>query len=350
MNKEHISILDSLKNDIDKEINVHFLLHKIKPKFLGKNSYISSEMNKLKNISDINEKKQTAKELNILKTKIEEIIKEKEIKLEDLENFTVYNFTSFDKPIKIQNGSLHLVTKTIEEIYKIFIKYGFNVHLDQEIETDFNNFTGLNIPESHPARQMQDTFYLDSLDNNGKNNLLRTHTTCVSLKSALKSKIPIKNASLGKVFRVDSDKTHSPMFHQFELTYIDENVNLSHLKFYLERLLKEFFENEELKIYFRPSYFPFTSPSLEIDINYDIIDNNIRIGTGNKKLEVLGAGFIHKNVLKNMKIDSKKYSGIAFGGGVERLAMLKYGCDDIREFYNYNYSWLNFNSFKTFDV
>lgn len=151
---------------------------------------------------------------------------------------------------------------------------------------------------------------------------------------------PIRNVSVGKVYRCDSDRTHSPMFHQFELVAIDKDLDLSDLKFYIERLLFQFFESENIKILFRPSFFPFTSPSLEVDINYGIIDGKIKIGEGDMLLEILGSGMLHENVLRNMRIDPNEFSGIAFGGGIDRLAMLKYEVADIRDFFSHDLNWL----------
>ena len=199
---------------------------------------------------------------------------------------------------------------------------------------------------------MQDTFYLQSKNEDGDNYLLRTQTTCVDAREVIENNLqpPIALISCGKTFRCDSDRTHSPMFNQFEGLMIDECLNLGHLKFFLQTMLKEFFETDDIVVRMRPSYFPFTEPSVEIDVGYSIVNNQIKIGGCEKWLEVLGAGMLHPNVLKNMNIDSEKYTAIAFGCGVERFAMLKYGANDIRDFTANKNAWLKHYSFASFEV
>jgi phenylalanyl-tRNA synthetase alpha chain len=223
------------------------------------------------------------------------------------------------KPSSI--GSIHPITKIMNQAIDILESLKFECVEGPEIEDDFHNFTALNIPDSHPARAMHDTFYLEN------NFLLRTHTSSVQVRVMDQKDPPIRIIAPGKVYRKDSDITHTPMFHQIEGLYIDKEVSFSNLKSIINIFLKTFFEEDDLKIRFRPSYFPFTEPSAEVDIEY--IDNN-----GNKGwLEVLGCGMVHPNVLDIANIDSKIYSGYAFGLGVERLAMLKLGITDLRLFY-----------------
>jgi phenylalanyl-tRNA synthetase alpha chain len=217
----------------------------------------------------------------------------------------------------IHAGGLHPVTRTLERIERLFHSIGFEVADGPEIETDYYNFTALNQPENHPARSMHDTFYLDD----GKH-LLRTHTSPIQIRYMETHKPPIKIIAPGRVYRVDSDATHSPMFHQIEGLWIDEHVSFADLKGVVVDFLRKFFERDDLKVRFRPSFFPFTEPSAEIDMSF-----------GDGWLELGGCGMVHPNVLRNVNIDSEKYQGFAFGLGPDRLAMLRYGVNDLRLFY-----------------
>ena len=219
------------------------------------------------------------------------------------------------------------------------------VETGPDIETDFNNFTALNIPEHHPAREMQDTFYIDG----GDNNVLRTHTSPVQVRTMLNTKPPIKIIVPGRTYRSDSDATHAPMFHQVEGLVVDQTSTMVDLKSTLVTFLEEFFEVKNLQYRFRPSYFPFTEPSAEMDVAYTKINNKIKIGEGNNWLEILGCGMVNPIVLDNCKIDSKKYQGFAFGMGIERLSMLKYGISDLRSFFDPNYRWLEHYGFSILD-
>ena len=221
-------------------------------------------------------------------------------------------------------GTLHPINQTKDYLLKLLSEMGFTEVYGPEIETEEFNFDMLNIKKSHPARQMHDTFYAES-----KKNVLRTHTSPVQIRSMLKSKPPIAFTSAGKVYRKDDDATHLPMFHQVEGIYVDENITFANLKDLIHKILYELFGND-VEIRFRPSYFPFTEPSAEVDILSD----------SGKWLEILGCGIVNPIVLDNCSIDSNKYSGLAFGLGVERIAMLKYGVNDIREFYKSNLDFL----------
>ena len=221
---------------------------------------------------------------------------------------------------------------------------GFGIESGPETETDYYNFEALNVPEDHPAKDMHDTFYL----NNG--GLLRTHTSPVQIRTMLKDKPPFKIIAPGRTYRSDSDQTHAPMFHQVEGLHIDKDINMGHLKGCLNYFIKEFFEVKKIKMRFRPSHFPFTEPSAEVDIGYEIKDGKIVIGEGDQWLEILGCGMVHPNVLKNVKVDPSKYQGYAFGIGIDRLAMLKYGINDLRAFFDCDYRWLNHFGFDPLDV
>jgi phenylalanyl-tRNA synthetase alpha chain len=224
-------------------------------------------------------------------------------------------------------GGLHPVMRAWQRIEEIFGSIGFDVADGPEIENDWTNFTALNSPENHPARSMQDTFYVDGNDTTGKPLLLRTHTSPMQVRYARMHQPPIKVIAPGRTYRVDSDATHSPMFHQVEGLWIDENISFADLKGVYLNFVKAFFETDDLQVRFRPSYFPFTEPSAEIDIAF---------GSGSLKgrwLEVSGSGQVHPTVIKNMGFDPEKYIGFAFGSGIERLAMLRYGINDLRLFY-----------------
>ena len=242
-------------------------------------------------------------------------------------------------------GSLHPINHMKDYIMNLLISFGFEIVDGPEIETEEFNFDMLNIKKSHPARQMHDTFYLEK-----KSNLLRTHTSPVQIRTMLKDKPPFKIIAPGRTYRSDSDQTHAPMFHQVEGLHIDKNINMGHLKGCLNYFIKEFFEVDKIKMRFRPSHFPFTEPSAEVDIGYEMKDGKIIIGEGNKWLEILGCGMVHPNVLKNVKVDPSKFQGYAFGIGIDRLAMLKYGINDLRAFFDCDYRWLNHFGFDPLDV
>ncbi|ARO87085.1 phenylalanine--tRNA ligase subunit alpha [Nitrosospira lacus] len=232
-------------------------------------------------------------------------------------------------------GGLHPVTLTLERIQLLFHSIGFAVASGPEIETDFYNFTALNIPENHPARAMHDTFYVDDgcHGNNGHEHLLRTHTSPVQIRYMQSNQPPLKVIAPGRVYRCDSDLTHTPMFHQVEGLWVDENVNFAALKGVLADFMQHFFERDDLPVRFRASFFPFTEPSAEMDIGCVMCRSGCRVCSYTGWLEVLGCGMVHPNVFKHVGIDSEKYIGFAFGMGVERLAMLRYGVNDLRLFF-----------------
>ena len=246
-------------------------------------------------------------------------------------------------PRDFNTGKIHPISQTIYKVIEIFGSMGFSVKSGPDIESDFNNFTALNIPDHHPAREMQDTFYIDD-------KVLRTHTSPVQVRTMLNTKPPIRIIVPGRTYRSDYDSTHTPMFHQVEGLLIDESSNMAHLKGCLIDFLKEFFEIKDLKYRFRPSYFPFTEPSAEMDIAFTKKDNVIKLGEGNEWLEILGCGMVNPKVLQNCNIDSSKYQGFAFGMGVERLSMLKYGITDLRTFFESDFRWLNHYGFNPLDL
>jgi phenylalanyl-tRNA synthetase alpha chain len=241
-------------------------------------------------------------------------------------------------------GSVHPVSQVMDELAEIFADMGFAVATGPEIEDDWHNFTALNIPETHPARAMHDTFYFPD----GK--LLRTHTSPVQIRTMMSEAPPIRIIAPGRVYRSDSDATHTPMFHQIEGLVIDKGIHLGHLKWTLETFLKAFFERDDVVLRLRPSYFPFTEPSAEVDVGYSEINGKRVVGGSEKWMEVLGSGMVHPRVIANCGLDPEIWQGFAFGTGVDRLAMLKYGMDDLRAFFDGDLRWLNHYGFSALDV
>jgi phenylalanyl-tRNA synthetase alpha chain len=249
----------------------------------------------------------------------------------------------------LAEGRIHPVSQVADEITEIFADMGFSIAEGPDIETDFNNFTALNIPPEHPARQDHDTFYFAE-GPDGTRPVLRTHTSPVQIRTMLKVKPPLRIIAPGRVYRSDSDQTHTPMFHQVEGLAIDEETHLGHLKWVLEEFCKAFFQVPQVKMRFRASHFPFTEPSMEADIGYAKIGDEIRIGEGDEWLEILGCGMVHPNVLENVGLDSSRYQGFAFGLGIDRIAMLKYGMPDLRAFFSADLRWLKHYGFPSYAV
>ncbi len=323
-------------------------VNQIKSELFGKNGLISTQFKKIGTITE-SEKKKFASDLNIIKDELQNLINSK---INEAEN-TEINKKLVQERIDITlpersfvRGKIHPVSQTIDEISSIFSEIGFSVEEGPDVENEYNNFTALNTPENHPARDMHDTFYLDEK----KQNLLRTHTSPVQIRTMIKDKPPFKIIAPGRTYRSDSDQTHAPMFHQVEGLHIDKDINMGHLKGCLNYFIKEFFEVDKIKMRFRPSHFPFTEPSAEVDIGYEMKNGKIIVGEGDQWLEILGCGMVHPNVLKNVKVDTAKYQGYAFGIGIDRLAMLKYGINDLRAFFDCDYRWLSHFGFDPLDV
>ena len=297
----------------------------LRSQYLGKKSFIISAFSKLRDL-DPQSKVSAAKELNILKSKLTKLFEDSIASIESIGEHDQLDVTLPADPYLI--GSEHPITKISQKVIDYFIPLNYQIFSGNEIETDFYNFEALNFPENHPARQMHDTFYLNS--NSKSEYLLRTHTSNTQIHSMLKEDMPLYMLSPGRVYRCDSDTTHLPMFTQIEGLVVDEDVTFGDLKGIIIDFLENFF-NEKMEVRFRPSYFPFTEPSAEVDIKF-----------GNQGwLEILGCGMVHPNVLKGCNVDTKKYRGFAFGMGIERLAMLYYGVSDIRDFYSSNLDFLN---------
>lgn len=247
-------------------------------------------------------------------------------------------------------GRIHPISQTIDEVIAIFGEMGFTVAEGPDIEDDWHNFTALNIPPEHPARQEHDTFYLPGTGADGGRMVLRTHTSPVQIRTMLKAKPPIRIICPGRTYRCDSDATHSPMFHQVEGLVVDEATHMGHLKGCLVEFCRAYFGVDDLPVRFRPSYFPFTEPSAEVDIGCTREGGQFRIGRGDSWLEILGSGMVNPAVLENCGIDSTRYQGFAFGMGLERIAMLKYGIPDLRTFFESDLRWLRHYGFSALDV
>jgi phenylalanyl-tRNA synthetase alpha chain len=245
-------------------------------------------------------------------------------------------------------GHIHPISQTIEELIQIFGEMGFTVAEGPEIENDFNNFTALNMPEDHPARQMHDTFYLPPAAD-GTARVLRTHTSPVQVRTMLSQKPPIRIIAPGRTYRSDYDMTHTPMFHQVEGLVIDESTHMGHLRGCLTEFCRAFFQVDDLPLRFRPSFFPFTEPSAEVDIGCSRKGGQLKLGNFGDWLEILGSGMVHPKVLEMCGIDSTRYQGFAFGMGIERIAMLKYGIPDLRTFFESDLRWLRHYGFSFLD-
>ena len=247
-------------------------------------------------------------------------------------------------------GSVHPVSQVMDELAEIFADLGFSVATGPEIEDDWRNFTALNIPESHPARAMHDTFYFPDTDGEGRKMLLRTHTSPVQIRTMIDRPPPIRIIAPGRTYRSDSDATHTPMFHQVEGLVIDRGITLGHLKWTLETFLKAYFERDDIVLRLRPSYFPFTEPSAEVDVGYTMVKGRRVLGGSDGWMELLGSGMVHPRVIANCGLDPDEWQGFAFGCGIDRLAMLKYGMDDLRAFFDGDLRWLRHYGFRALDV
>lgn len=348
-----MSNLDTLKKEIVdtvKAANDIAALEEVRVTALGKKGKVTDLMKTLGTLSP-EERKEMGQALNRLK---DEIAAEIDAKATTLKAAALNARLSAEKldvtltPRPEAQGTIHPISQTIEEMITIFADMGFSVAEGPEIEDDFHNFTALNFPPEHPARQMHDTFYLPDAENGtgaAAKRLLRTHTSTVQVHVMQTQKPPIRVIIPGRTFRSDYDMTHTPMFHQMEGLLIDKATHMGHLKGCLIEFCKRFFEVDELPTRFRPSFFPFTEPSAEMDIGCSRAGGELKIGAGSSWLEILGCGMVHPNVLKNCGIDPDEYQGFAFGMGVERVAMLKYGIPDLRTFFESDLRWLKHYGF-----
>ncbi|MCE2992685.1 MAG: phenylalanine--tRNA ligase subunit alpha [Alphaproteobacteria bacterium] len=335
------SILTSFTADLALAVSLESL-DQLRIKYTGKNGLLTEELKKISSIPQ-DQRKEFGRVINVLKSNIESELK---LKFDDLSKKAFDEKIASEKidisaPTRpLQKGVTHPITKVMNDIKHIFALLGFEYIDGIEIEDEWHNFSGLNIPEHHPARQMHDTFYLDN------NRLLRTHTSNMQIRHMSGKKPPFKFINIGKVYRSDYDATHTPMFHQLEAVYIDKNVNIAHLKYCIEKFLTMFFDVDQAPIKLRASHFPFTEPSAEVDVQCDRTSKDqIIIGKGTDWIEILGCGMIHPNVLENVGIDPNEYQGFALGAGIERLAMLKYNISDLRKFFTSDARWLKYYGF-----
>jgi phenylalanyl-tRNA synthetase alpha chain len=344
-------------------------LEALRVEFLGKQGSVSALLKTLGTMSP-EERQQKAPAIQALRQAVADTLAERKAVLEAaaLEEQLAAQRLDLTLPApEVSPGSIHPVSQVMDELAEIFADLGFAVATGPEIEDDWYNFTALNMPESHPARAMHDTFYFpDAAPEGGRpassseavgqpgRMLLRTHTSPVQVRTMLADGAPVRIIAPGRVYRSDSDATHTPMFHQVEGLVIDRDIHLGHLKWTLETFLKAFFETDDIVLRLRPSYFPFTEPSVEVDVGFAIVDGRRVLGgsgdaPGHGWMELLGSGMVNRRVIAMSGLDPDEWQGFAFGVGVDRLAMLKYGMDDLRAFFDGDVRWLRHYGFSAFD-
>jgi phenylalanyl-tRNA synthetase alpha chain len=344
LEQELLGAVDGAANEV--------ALEAVRVSALGKNGSVSALLKTLGGMTP-DERKSKGPAINGLKDKVTQAIAARKDALTNAALDARLNSESIDvtlppREAPAELGRVHPITQVIDEITAIFADMGFAVAEGPDIETDDYNFTKLNFPEGHPARDMHDTFYFPPKPD-GSRMLLRTHTSPVQVRTMLSQKPPIRVICPGRTYRSDSDQTHTPMFHQVEGLVIDKSSHLGHLKWILEEFCKAFFEVNQVKMRFRPSFFPFTEPSMEVDIQCKRDKNEVRFGEGNDWMEILGCGMVHPNVLRNCGLDPDAVQGFAWGLGIDRIAMLKYGMPDLRPFFEADVRWLNHYGFRPLD-
>ncbi len=325
-------------------------LEAVRVEALGKQGSISALMRTLGQMS-AEERSAFGAKLNTLKTALTEAIVARKAEFAEAALESKLKAEAVDvtlPPVRPRIGAIHPVSEVTEELAAIFGEMGFTVEEGPDIETDFNNFTALNFPAKHPARDSQDTFFLRARDEKGEPKLLRTHTSPVQIRTMLKQKPPIRMICMGRTYRRDWDATHTPMFHQVEGLVIDKTSTMADLKGVLAGFLKAYFEVDNVELRFRPHFFPFTEPSAEMDVRCDRSGPQLKIGEGEDWLELGGCGMVHPNVLKNCGIDPEEYQGYAWGFGIDRMAMLKYGMPDLRPFFDADTRWLKHYGFSPY--
>ena len=347
--KDMINLKDEITGMV-KAANDLQSLEQARVSALGKKGKITDLMKGLGKM-DAEERKQVGSELNQLKDEIVTLINSQEetLKRQELEQRLATETQDVTLSVRPEKkGRIHPISQTIEELTAIFGSMGFEIAEGPDIEDDFHNFTALNFPPGHPAREMHDTFYLpDDPEEEGEaaKKLLRTHTSTVQIRAMQERGAPLKIIVMGRTYRSDYDITHTPMFHQCEGLVIDKSTHMGHLKGCLMDFARAYFEVDDLPVRFRPSFFPFTEPSAEMDIGCSRKDGKLTIGTGDDWLEILGCGMVHANVIRNCGLDPEEYQGFAWGIGIERIAMLKYGIPDLRTFFESDVRWLEHYGF-----
>ena len=325
-------------------------LQDVKVAYLGKKGKVTGLLKLLKDFT-LEEKKSKGAEINSIKVELEELIDKEQaiLKTKDINSKLFNEFIDISFPPSSQSeAKVHPISKTFDEVISIFASMGYSVAEGPDIESDFYNFTALNIPQEHPARQEHDTFYFNE-DENGERKVLRTHTSPVQIRTMEKLEPPLRVIVPGRTYRSDHDATHSPMFHQCEGLVIGDKLNMSHLKGCLIDFCRIFFGVDDLPVRFRPSYFPFTEPSAEVDIGCSRKSGELIIGEGDEWLEILGSGMVNPRVLQNCGLDPNEHQGFAFGMGLERVAMLKYGIPDLRPFFDSDLRWMKHYGFFPFE-
>ncbi|MFT4096222.1 MAG: phenylalanine--tRNA ligase subunit alpha [Rhodoblastus sp.] len=327
-------------------------LENVRVAALGKKGSVSALLATLGKMAP-DERKTAGAAINVLKDRVSEALAERKTVLKSaaLEARLAAETLDVTLPVRAggpDTGRIHPISQVMDELTEIFADMGFSVAEGPDVETDDYNFTKLNFPEGHPAREMHDTFFFNP-GPDGKRKLLRTHTSPVQVRTMLAQKPPIRVICPGRTYRIDSDATHTPQFHQVEGLVIDKTANMGNLKWVLEEFCKAFFEVKNVKMRFRPSFFPFTEPSMEVDIQCRRQGGEIRFGEGEDWLEILGCGMVHPNVLRNVGLDPDIYQGFAWGMGIDRIAMLKYGMPDLRPFFEADVRWLSHYGFRPLD-
>ncbi|MCB1385821.1 MAG: phenylalanine--tRNA ligase subunit alpha [Nitratireductor sp.] len=320
---------------------------------LGKKGSISERMKTLGGMS-AEERQVMGPALNGLKNAVGDAIaaRKQVLKRAAIEQRLATEKVDVTLPVRLspaEAGRIHPISQVVDEITAIFSDMGFSIAEGPDIETDYYNFTALNFPEGHPAREMHDTFFFNEKED-GERMLLRTHTSPVQIRTMEAQKPPIRIVIPGKTYRCDSDATHSPMFHQLEGLVVDKAANVANMKWVLEEFCKAFFEVPSLNMRFRPSFFPFTEPSLEVDIQCDRSGSEVKFGEGSDWMEILGCGMVHPNVLRSGGLDPDEYQGFAWGIGIDRIAMLKYGMPDLRAFFDADARWISHYGFRPLDL
>jgi phenylalanyl-tRNA synthetase alpha chain len=332
------------------------ILNDLRVQCLGKKGFLTEAMKDMANLT-ADEKKEFGQFINQLKQKLTQAIDERDhilqrVHLDEKLRTETLDVTLTPRPMR--QGKIHPINHVMDELYQIFSAMGFELVEGFDIEDDYHNFTALNFPIGHPAREMHDTFYLPDaaqesdaeINPDFVKRLLRTHTSAVQIRTMQSGQPPFKIMAMGRTYRSDYDMTHTPMFHQMEGLYIDKNVNMGHLKGCLQTFIDAFFETENVPLRFRPSFFPFTEPSAEMDIGCSRKDGGFKIGAGEGWMEILGCGMVHENVIRNCGLDPNEWQGFAFGMGIERIAMLKYGIPDLRTFFESDTRWLDHYGFS----
>lgn len=346
--------LENLRTELVKAVDAAqdpAALEAVRVSALGKKGRITHLMKSLTDMGP-EERRQFGQSINTIKGEIADLLEARKAVLanEALDARLAQERVDITLPGRPEpEGFIHPIGQTYDEIIEVFGHMGFSIADGPDVEDDFHNFTALNFPSDHPARDMHDTFFLESATESSPY-LLRTHTSPVEIRTMMTTPPPLRVIAPGRTYRRDSDMTHTPMFHQIEGLVIEKNCHMGHLKGCIQEFLELYFETSNLPVRFRPSFFPFTEPSAEVDVGCSRKDGKLKLGAGNDWLEILGCGMVHPHVLRACHLDPEEYQGFAFGVGLERIAMLKYGIPDLRAFFDSDIRWLRHYGFKPYNV